>query len=439
MSYVTYSGLKSPNDVLEKMYEYISSKGYTIVEAIKDDLDIYSSSTSINDGKKFVFKDKTNSYFICLRSANGYDIFGSTNDTYMETLSSNDYKSDNYSGIGMIVSEGYSRTQRWYNQFKVPVVKSGTDVLGCYIPITKETSGITYTLYCNNITSPSDVLIFTVMKENSKLNECVHLVVGNVTKYASWTGGIFFSGSANRYTAKNSIRVFTNSGFIKDCFLLPILGSSYDSNTFLRIDIDDATSIKRGSIYWASSGLDNITGKKMLLPIRGLTTSITNFKIYADKTTYNKDDIILAGNKIYKVNKIFTSNGNFSESYPVTAIYNDSSNTLRNVSPDIPSYVIMQSEGNLDWGNNINTLNCITTNMPVYISVLVDPDVLNNYAPAGYIGGVYFISLLNMQTSGTYEISYPTSGDICQVFPFGNRRGIFGFDGISLKQETVTP
>ena len=28
-----------------------------------------------NDGKKLVFKDKTNNYFVCMRSMNGYQIF----------------------------------------------------------------------------------------------------------------------------------------------------------------------------------------------------------------------------------------------------------------------------------------------------------------------------------------------------------------------------
>ena len=47
---------------------------------------------------------------------------------------------------------------------------------------------------------------------------------------------------------------------------------------------------------------------------------------------------------------------------------------------------------------------------------------------------ISFISTFNVQTGGVYEMSYPESGYKCQVFPFGRRRGHFGFDGISIKQ-----
>ena len=43
MAYVKYTGLNNPNEVLEKMAEYVTSRGYTIVEKIKDVIpnDIY--------------------------------------------------------------------------------------------------------------------------------------------------------------------------------------------------------------------------------------------------------------------------------------------------------------------------------------------------------------------------------------------------------------
>ena len=61
MAYVKYTGLNNPNEVLEKMAEYVTSRGYTIVEKIKDDLNIYDMSSI--DGKKFVFMDRTDTYF----------------------------------------------------------------------------------------------------------------------------------------------------------------------------------------------------------------------------------------------------------------------------------------------------------------------------------------------------------------------------------------
>ena len=50
MSYVVYEGLSTPNEVLEKMSDYITRKGYTIVQDLTDDSNIYDRSS--NDGKK---------------------------------------------------------------------------------------------------------------------------------------------------------------------------------------------------------------------------------------------------------------------------------------------------------------------------------------------------------------------------------------------------
>lgn len=381
MSFTSYKGLKTPNEVLTKIAEYINGKGYTIVEPIADDLDIYSSASAVTDGKKFVFKDKTNTYFICMRSANGYGIFGTNSDAYMETLNSATYKNLAYSGIGVTVAEGYSHTQRWYNQYKAPLKKGATDILGVFMPVTNDgiqtdnnnKHNYSFTLYCNNITTPTDTLIFTVMKENDTKNIVSHIVIGNVSKYGTWTGGVYFSGSATRYTASGANAIYSGT----ETAILPVLSSGSISNTFLRIDIDEAPTDKRGNIYWASSGTDNITGKPLALPIR--VGSSTNGQI--------------------------------------------------------PNYKYMQSASSLDWGRNVNTLNCITINMPIYMAVRVDPDTLDNYAAVGYASGVSFVSMLNMQTAGTYEISYPTSGDLCQVFPMSRRRGQYGFDGISIRQE----
>ncbi len=105
----------------------------------------------------------------------------------------------------------------------------------------------------------------------------------------------------------------------------------------------------------------------------------------------------------------------------------------------IPHYYYMQSKSRLDWGRNICTLNAITINMPIYFSVCVDPDAMNLYASAGAANGIYFISTLNMQTSHTYEIQYPDSNILCEIFPMGKRRGYYGFDGISIYQEDSPP
>ena len=399
MAYVKYTDLETPDEVLTKMAEYITSRGYTIIEPLKDDTNIYDRSSV--DGKKFVFMDRTQTYYVHVRSFNEIWPFGTTDDAYMDIQTPNvDYK---YQGIAMTVSEGYSKTQRWYNQYLVPLNLRGKDVQFVCIPIpsraelnsngtNNENHNLNkYTLYCNNIVEPSDTLIFSVVAENVGGDayrghdyRAVHLACGMLRKYDNWEGGFWFTGSTVPSMLKSAYDLFAKSSLededafyeIKDSGILPILSSGSVSNTFLRIDIDDAPKESRGYIRWASSGTDNITGKPMSMPVR----------------------VSGGGNGL------------------------------------IPHYANMQSQNNLDWGRNINTLNCITLNMPNYMAVRVDPDVLNNYAACGQVTGIYYVSMLNMQTSYLYEMSYPKSNDLCEVFSYSMRRGRYGFDGISVRQ-----
>ena len=399
MAYVKYTDLETPDEVLTKMAEYITSRGYTIIEPLKEDTNIYDRSSV--DGKKFVFMDRTQTYYVHLRSFNEIWPFGTTDDAYMDIQTPNvDYK---YQGIAMTVSEGYSKTQRWYNQYLVPLNLRGKDVQFVCIPIPSRaelnSNGTNnenynlnkYTLYCNNIVEPSDTLIFSVVAENVGGDayrghdyRAVHLACGMLRKYDNWEGGFWFTGSTVPSMIKSAYDLFAKSSLededafyeIKDSGILPILSSGSVSNTFLRIDIDDAPKESRGYIRWASSGTDNVTGKPMSMPVR----------------------VSGGGNGL------------------------------------IPHYANMQSQNKLDWGRNINTLNCITLNMPNYMAVRVDPDVLNNYAACGQVTGIYYVSMLNMQTSYLYEMSYPRSQDLCEVFSYSMRRGRFGFDGISIRQ-----
>ena len=397
LAFVKYSNLHNPDEVLEKMVEYVKSRGYTVIEDIKDDLNVYDMSNT--DGKKFVFMDRTDTYYVLLRSANGTQIFGSDDATMDATATSSGADCDpSYYGIGMTVSEGYSKTQRWYNQYLTPNTFNETYINGVWIPINdrSEETQLTYTLWCNNITTPSDTLIFSVTADNTPSDpligsdtKAVHLVFGNLMKYDKWNGGAFFSGSSVPSLMKEASKLFELPKSLSDDQkeaehfvthdngILPILSSGSTSNTFLRIDIDDAPKESRGLIRWASSGTDNITGKPLSMPVR------------------------------------VNGGGN----------------------GQIPHYAFLQSSSALDWGRNINTLNCMTLNMPNYMAVRVDPDVLDNYAGVGQVTGIYFVCTLNMQTTGLYEMSYPKSNDLCQIFPFSSRRGKYGFDGISICQK----
>ena len=164
---------------------------------------------------------------------------------------------------------------------------------------------------------------------------------------------------------------------IQDQGILPVLSSGSISNTFLRIDIDEATSEPRGRILWACSGTDNITGKRMSSPIR----------------------VDGGGNGV------------------------------------IPHYGVIQSTSPTDSGRNITTLNGISLEMPIYFAVIIDPDALNNYAGVGQVIGVYYVCSLNMQSTQTYEQDYPNSNSRAQIFSFSMRRGRYGFDALAVRQD----
>lgn len=371
MAYVSYPNLATVDEVFASMIDYITSLGYNIVQTSVDDLNIYDRGSS--DGKKFCFQNKTQEYFILLRTVNGTQVFGTTNDSSMDVASPS--RNANFTGIAMTVSEGYSVTARWYNQYRVPKAAGAQQVYGVFLPIDTK-NNYTYTLYCNNVSKPSDTLVFTLMKENDTYKQVAHLSYCDVNKYDTWDGGAMFTGSCSLSTMASGINCWQHTQ-TADSYIQPIYSSGTNSNTFLRIDIDDAPLLARGEIHWASSGTANETGKKLSLPIR----------------------------------------------------------TGENMNGKIPHYFYLQSKSRLDGGKNVNTLNCITIDLPLYAAVMVDPDVLENYAAVGNVNGVYFVSLLNMQTAEVYEISYPESGKLNQVFPAqGKRRGNMGFDGISIQQ-----
>ena len=418
MAKVTYTGLTTPDDILNKIYDYVVANNYNIIQVLTNDLDVYTKSYV--DGNKFCFEDANGEYYIVLRSVNGTYPFGVNDESTMD-VTTPDVNSA-YTGIAMTAGEGYSNNVRWYNQLNVPLVYNSNEVIGVYMPVNTNYS---YTLHCNRITDPTDTLIFSIVKEDDDYMPCAHLVVGNLSKFGTqimdfWEGGIYISGSAattfnktfniydetKRFVPKkgnndpalqpytivakelirDSILVFERD-VNSDKYIRPILSSGMESNTFLRINIDNAPAVVRGKILWASSGIDNLTGKPLSLPVRLLDV-------------HDPDDTNYIG-----------TNG------------------------VIPNYYYLQSKSRLDWGRNINTLNCLTIDMPLYMAVQVDPDARHWYAAAGTVSGLYYVSTLNMQTGGIYERDYPESGIQSQVFPYGKRRGYYGFDGFSIKQE----
>lgn len=390
MAYVAYKGLKTPDEVISKIAEFIKTTDLTIVQDLVDDYDIYTASAV--DGKKFAFKishsesnNKTIENVVVLRSANGTNIFGMTDDSQQQLNQSQFKKDIHYEGIGMTVGDAYSATVTWHNQQNTPHVVKSTTALGVFMPITTQVTDISYTLYCNYLKKEEKTLVFSVVRENTFQRQSAHLIVGNLSKYDIWHGGVYFTGSLNGSINDfdmtiEAYQLFEDIYELPEAYTLPVFCQGSKGGTYLQIDIDEAPSDFRGNIHWASSFIDKSigTGKQLAVPVR------------------NSDS-----------------------------------------GANIPNYYYMQSKDRLDWGKNNNLLNCITVDLPIYFAVCVDPDVVQDYACCGYCYGLSYISLLNFQTGETYHIDKYNSESLEQVFTMDKRRGWYGFDGFGVDQEIV--
>lgn len=282
-------------------------------------------------------------------------------------------------GIGLTCSTGYTSNPpsgKWYDQPGATKHVS-QQVIGVGIPVKQDSS---YTLYMNAITLPAPLMVVSLEYAPGVFQ---HLAFGVTQKIGAWTGGIIFSGSRNSYNLFTASEEFDPVDIEGESN--PLFSMAKNASTFLRADID-AAPLRLPAVFWASAGADAstinyaFTGKILGLPVK-------------------KKDIL-------------------TESWD----------------PKIPHYAYLQSQEPADTGRNVNTLNCITVNLPLALYVQRDPDGLRNFSQCGYVPGVYFVSTRNIAPAQTYEISYPESGQLHQVFPFTRRGGIYGYDGFSVKQ-----
>ena len=283
------------------------------------------------------------------------------------------------SGIGLTSSTDYLAVPPsglWYDQPNVIQTKAG-EPIGVGIAV-KPTAN--YRLYCNFINDPAVMMIFSLELEPGYFQ---HLALGEVSKVGGWSGGTLVSGSRNSY------KMFTTNAAwemqIVESENNHLFGMSEYASTFVRVDVD-AAPLRVPAVLWASAGPD----------VAGPSSGFTG-KILASGLT----------------NLNFLSNAKF---------------------PKVPHYGYLQSQSATDVGRNVNTLNCISVNLPLALYIQRDPDKLYNYSQIGYVPGVYAISLRNVAPTHLYEISYPQSGNLHQVFPHAHRCGVFGYDGISIKQ-----
>ncbi len=277
-------------------------------------------------------------------------------------------------GLGLVCSSGFTETPpsgKWFDQGGATKNAAG-QVVGVGIPIRSD-GAAPLKAYFNHITSPSEMIILSVELFPGFYQ---HMAVGEIQKIGNWTGGTLYSASCS--SSKMFPTSFAQGTLEATCGHL--FGVNADSNTYLRANID-AAPLRIPEVLWAgcapSTGF-GYTGKRIAL-------SVVNASALATM-------------------------------------------------PKIPHYGYLQSQNSSDPGRNVNTLNCISVNLPIAIYVLRDPDGLENYSQCGYVPGVYCISTRNVAPSSVYSVDYPSSGVNYQAFPQTIRGGLFGYDGLSIKQ-----
>lgn len=371
-----YTGLTNAAVIQEKIRDVLLAEGWTIL--VNHIMDEAVDGSGAFDGQKLCVKSPDGKIIATFRVANGKKIFNT------QLNESNAY------GLGLTCHDAFTQAPpKWYEQPNAPVVYDTDEVIGVGIPVNPRGN---YNVYINVLSDPCHAVVVSVEDADAKLGEpgttpqklFQHLAVGQLNKVGDWDGGVIFSGSRNSYN------MFTQSAaFEPDQIELesaPLFCMATEANTFLRADIDGAPT-RNPPVFWAHSGSTAVsanhccTGKQMGLPVK-------------------KQEVKGAAWE-----------------------------------PRIPDYTFLQSQAMLDSGRDVNTLNCISVNEPMTVHVLVDPDELRNFSPVGYIEGVYFISLKNVAASQIYEINYPASGQRHQVFPYTRRRGVYGYDGFSVKQD----
>ncbi|HMM22688.1 MAG TPA: hypothetical protein PKA10_18370 [Selenomonadales bacterium] len=283
----------------------------------------------------------------------------------------------NAHGLGLVCASGFVEhppSGLWYDQPGATKAVS-QEVIGVGIPVHPTAE---QTVYFNHIVEPSEMIVLSLEVLPGVFQ---HMAVGQAHKIGSWTGGTIYSASRNSYG------MFT-AGFTKGQIegeSNHLFGLSKNASTFLRCDIDSAP-LRTPEVLWASGGPNSgdvaagYTGKMLALPV------------------LNIDCLAAAW------------------------------------LPKIPHYGYLQSQSSTDTGRNVNTLNCISVNLPLAVYVLRDPDGLANFSQCAYVPGVYFISTRNVAPGSAYAINYPESGTLYQAFPQTSRGGAIGYDGISIKQ-----
>lgn len=379
MANAKYSITGNMNDVLKKMHEFLLANGWTILNGCTKDLTPNASGKS--DGGT-ILAAKKDECIAVMRTAMGWAIFPNQTNHNKTAAASGAY------GIGLTGCTSYTATPDsgyWYDQTNTPLNKSSQETIGVGVVSCQGVSG-DYELFCNYTSTPTIGVVFTIKESitsnGEKRDIYQHLAFGIVHKVGRWTGGMYIAGS------RSSVNMFLAEGDVKDADIADstsneLFASASVPSFMVQGEVDSAPTLAKPVLWWSAGPESGSMGTGKIL-----ASTILNHNYLGSM-------------------------------------------------PKIPHYGYLQSQNATDYGRNVNTLNCISVNLPIAMFVQRDPNPLMNFSMIGYVPNVYAISMRNVAPDKMYEINYPKSGNLHQVFPHTIRGGSHGYDGISIIQETT--
>lgn len=406
--------VNTPDEMLANVRDFlVNDCGFSIIKDVTDDLDI--ATQTFIDGKLCVLKDPINKYYISIRSANHYSIWGNSYTKEEDKIKDTDRVGYNkiISGLGILISGEYdSSSKLWYNQPKSPIYignkyivtygsSIGCDSRGTRVHVNYIYDGnLAYTclISAEMINGSANVLSYIEAIDNfDKIYG--HLVFGNMrmynknnVDYNKW-GGFIFSSFVNYQNLDTLGGVPAN---IPQPNIDESTGAvifSNDSIGFVNVEYGDYPNQVFDNFYtdvnyrncWASS-------------LRG-------FAISPGSDSAKRIPVVITPLKKY---------------HDIT------------IPTDYTNYMNI-IEGN---GNN-DLYDCKTFGLPIIICLLSNPVALEEACAMGELYGIYFISMYNMVGGSLHTIKTYEGFKYTQNFPLILRRpisdsGSTGYGGIAV-------
>lgn len=293
------------------------------------------------------------------------------------------------------------------------------------------------------------------------------IVFGTLNKYTKYDGGFFYGGDfintyERYYRELHTERpVDVDHGEVDNKDDNPydniVMENTPEGNGLFCIHDDSFKDIEfhkqppplGGSGFWSYPWCDN--------PYRQFDCACRNVAHFPEPNRINRFGLILRIDVDYyphkKTNKIVDmteiikkSNVPKIERPQIWAVTMDIGHyvhmvcSLTNSTVLVPRYEPLLSHDFIEQGHNVNTLNNISTLMPLWCMVRRDPVVLNNYSGVGGSNVINFVDMFNMRSDRLDNDTFGIyNSHIYNCFHMGNRRAMYGmkgYSGIAFKQET---